>query len=191
MQIENEYNHVQLAYREGGYRYVQWTANMAVAMNVGVPWIMCKQTDAPDPVINACNGRHCGDTFTGPNKAYKPALWTENWTAQFRVWGDPISKRSVEDIAFSIARWFSKKGTLVNYYMYHGGTNFGRTTSAFTTTRYYDEAPLDEFGLPREPKWSHLRDGHKALKLCKKALLWGNSSVERISDDLEVSTLHL
>ena len=32
--------------------------------------------------INACNGRHCGDTFTGPNKAYKPALWTENWTAQ-------------------------------------------------------------------------------------------------------------
>lgn len=27
----------------------------------------------------------------------------------------------------------------------HGGTNFGRTTS-FVMTRYYDEAPLDEFG---------------------------------------------
>lgn len=29
---------------------------------------------------------------------------------------------------------------------YHGGTNFGRTSAVFTTTRYYDEAPLDEFG---------------------------------------------
>lgn len=32
--------------------------------------------------INVCNGRHCGDTFSGPNKANKPYLWTENWTAQ-------------------------------------------------------------------------------------------------------------
>jgi len=28
---------------------------MAVAMDVGVPWIMCKQTDAPDPVVSSCN----------------------------------------------------------------------------------------------------------------------------------------
>ena len=35
-----------------------------------------------DVQINTCNGRHCGDTFTGPNKPSKPSLWTENWTAQ-------------------------------------------------------------------------------------------------------------
>lgn len=29
---------------------------------------------------------------------------------------------------------------------YHGGTNFGRTSAHFVTPRYYDEAPLDEFG---------------------------------------------
>ena len=29
---------------------------------------------------------------------------------------------------------------------YHGGTNFGRTGAAFATTRYYDEAQLDEYG---------------------------------------------
>ncbi|XP_047173085.1 beta-galactosidase 14-like [Vigna umbellata] len=81
-QIENEYNHIQRAFREDGDKYVQWAANLAVALDVGVPWIMCKQTDAPDPVVNACNGRHCGDTFTGPNKPDKPVLWTENWTAQ-------------------------------------------------------------------------------------------------------------
>jgi len=32
--------------------------------------------------INACNGRHCGDTFPGPNRENKPSLWTENWTTQ-------------------------------------------------------------------------------------------------------------
>ncbi|KAI5402303.1 beta-galactosidase 13 [Lathyrus oleraceus] len=185
-QIENEYNHIQLAYEEKGDSYVQWAANMAVAFDIGVPWIMCKQRDAPDPVINACNGRHCGDTFSGPNKPYKPALWTENWTAQYRVFGDPISQRSAEDIAFSITRFFSKNGNLVNYYMYHGGTNFGRTSSAFTTTQYYDEAPLDEYGLEREPKWSHLRDAHKAMLLCRKAILGGVTSVQKINTFHEV-----
>lgn len=33
------------------------------------------------------------------------------------------------------------------FYQYYGGTNYGRTSSSFVTTRYYDEAPLDEFGL--------------------------------------------
>ncbi|XP_068483389.1 beta-galactosidase 13-like [Phaseolus vulgaris] len=185
-QIENEYNHIQRAFREEGTNYVQWAAKMAVAMDVGVPWIMCKQTDAPDPVINACNGRHCGDTFSGPNKPHKPYLWTENWTAQYRVFGDPPSQRSAEDIAFSVARFFSKNGSLVNYYMYHGGTNFGRTSSAFSTTRYYDEAPLDEFGLQRNPKWSHLRDVHKALNLCRKALFGGQSVITKLTHHHEI-----
>jgi hypothetical protein len=51
-QIENEYNHIQLAYRDLGSRYVQWAANMAVGLKTGVPWIMCKQKDAPDPVVS-------------------------------------------------------------------------------------------------------------------------------------------
>ncbi|XP_056164652.1 beta-galactosidase 13-like [Syzygium oleosum] len=190
-QIENEYNHIQLAYKELGTRYVQWAGNMALGLNIGVPWIMCKQKDAPGPVINTCNGRHCGDTFTGPNSPNKPTLWTENWTAQYRVFGDPPSQRSAEDIAFSVARFFAKNGTLTNYYMYHGGTNFGRTSAVFTTTRYYDEAPLDEYGLQREPKWGHLRDLHKALGLCRKPLLWGNPSVQRLGADVEARTYEI
>ncbi|CAN1771307.1 Beta-galactosidase 14 [Linum perenne] len=185
-QIENEYNTVQLAYRELGNKYVQWAGNFAIGLNVGVPWVMCKQRDAPGPVINACNGRQCGDTFGGPNMPNKPALWTENWTAQFRVFGDPPSQRSVEDIAFSVARWFSKNGSLVNYYMYHGGTNLARTAASFVTTRYYDEAPIDEFGLERGPKYGHLKDVHKAINLCKRALLWGNPSAQRLNPDVEV-----
>ncbi|KAK6143379.1 hypothetical protein DH2020_023727 [Rehmannia glutinosa] len=145
-QIENEYNNVQLAYKEHGVNYVSWAANMAVSLYNGIPWVMCKQKDAPQTV------------------------------------------RAAEDIAFAVARFFTRNGTLNNYYMYHGGTNFGRTSSSFVTTRYYDEAPLDEFGLKREPKFGHLRDLHRALRLSKKPLLWGTQNVQRISNDLEITT---
>ncbi|KAF5185581.1 Beta-galactosidase [Thalictrum thalictroides] len=184
-QIENEYNNIQRAYKDDGLKYVQWAGNMAVGLKTGIPWVMCKQKDAPDPVINTCNGRNCGDTFTGPNKANKPILWTENWTAQYRVFGDPPSQRSAEDLAFSVARFFSKNGTLANYYMYYGGTNYGRTGASFVTTRYYDEAPLDEYGLQKEPKWGHLKDLHSALRMCKKALLFGTTSVQILGEQLE------
>ena len=187
-QIENEYNNVQLAYREAGVKYIKWAADMAVGLYSDIPWIMCKQKRAPPNVISTCNGRQCADTFPGPNGPNKPSLWTENWTAQYRVFGDSPSQRSAEDLAFAVARFFTRNGTLNNYYMYHGGTNFGRTSSSFVTTRYYDEAPLDEFGLKREPKFGHLRDLHRALKMSKKPLLWGTRKELRISNDLEITT---
>ncbi|GKE15789.1 beta-galactosidase 13-like protein, partial [Tanacetum coccineum] len=65
---------------------------------------------------------------------------------RYQVFGDhPPSQRATEDISFSVARFFMNNGSMTNYYMCHGGTNFGRTRSSFVTTRY-DEAPLDEFG---------------------------------------------
>lgn len=36
---------------------------------------------------------------------------------RFRVFGDPPTHRTVEDIAFSVARYISKNGSHVNYYM--------------------------------------------------------------------------
>ncbi|KAI5335791.1 hypothetical protein L3X38_025925 [Prunus dulcis] len=80
-QIENEYQNIEAAFHEKGPAYVRWAAQMAVELQTGVPWVMCKQTDAPDPVINTCNGMRCGQTFGGPNSPNKPSLWTENWTS--------------------------------------------------------------------------------------------------------------
>lgn len=42
---------MQAAFREKGASYVKWAAKMAVGLQTGVPWIMCKQPDAPDPVV--------------------------------------------------------------------------------------------------------------------------------------------
>ena len=52
VQIENEYQNVEAAFHEKGPPYVRWAAKMAVGLQTGVPWIMCKQTDAPDAMVS-------------------------------------------------------------------------------------------------------------------------------------------
>ncbi|PSS30220.1 Beta-galactosidase [Actinidia chinensis var. chinensis] len=172
-QIENEYQNIEAAFKEKGPAYVRWAAKMAVGLQTGVPWVMCKQRDAPDPVINTCNGMRCGETFEGPNSLNKPSMWTENWTSFYQVFGGEPYIRSAEDIAFHVALFIAKNGSYVNYYMYHGGTNFGRTGAAYVITSYYDQAPLDEYGLIRQPKWGHLKQLHAAIKFCSITLLQG------------------
>ncbi|KAK6141947.1 hypothetical protein DH2020_024320 [Rehmannia glutinosa] len=169
-QIENEYGNVESEYGSSAKPYIDWAAQMATSMNTGVPWVMCQQDDAPDPMINTCNGFYC-DQFT-PNSDQKPKFWTELWSGWFSSFGDPVPYRPAEDVAFAAARFYQKNGTLLNYYMYHGGTNFGRTSGGpFFTTSYDYDAPLDEFGLLRQPKWGHLKDLHKAIKLCEEAMV--------------------
>lgn len=175
-QIENEYEPESKAFGSPGHAYMTWAAHMAISMDTGVPWVMCKEFDAPDPVINTCNGFYC-DYFS-PNKPYKPTMWTEAWTGWFTDFGGPNHQRPAEDLAFAVARFIQKGGSLVNYYMYHGGTNFGRTSGGpFITTSYDYDAPIDEYGLIRQPKYGHLKELHKAIKLCEKALLAADSTV--------------
>ncbi|KAJ8774236.1 hypothetical protein K2173_009667 [Erythroxylum novogranatense] len=180
-QIENEYGPIEYELGAPGQAYAKWAANMAVGLGTGVPWVMCKQDDAPDPVINACNGFYC-DYFS-PNKPYKPKMWTEAWTAWFTEFGGPVPYRPAEDLAFAVARFIQKGGAFVNYYMYHGGTNFGRTAGGpFIATSYDYDAPLDEYGLLRQPKWGHLKDLHRAIKLAEPALVSGDAAVIKLGN---------
>lgn len=185
-QIENEYGDIERPYGEGAKPYAMWAANMALSQDIGVPWIMCQQYDAPDHVINTCNSFYC-DQFT-PNSPEKPKFWTENWPGWFQTFGAPNPHRPSEDIAYAVARFFQKGGSLQNYYMYHGGTNFGRTSGGpFITTSYDYEAPIDEYGLPRLPKWAHLKDLHKAIKLCEHVLLYGESTLVTLGPHQEAN----
>ncbi|KAH9717187.1 Beta-galactosidase 10 [Citrus sinensis] len=113
--VENEYGYYESFYGEGGKRYALWAAKMAVAQNIGVPWIMCQQFDTPDPVINTCNSFYC-DQFT-PHSPSMPKIWTENWPGWFKTFGGRDPHRPSEDIAFSVARFFQKGGSVHNYYM--------------------------------------------------------------------------
>lgn len=175
-QIENEYGPESRAFGAAGHSYINWAAQMAVGLNTGVPWVMCKEDDAPDPVINTCNGFYC-DAFS-PNKPYKPTMWTEAWSGWFTEFGGAFHHRPVQDLAFAVARFIQKGGSFVNYYMYHGGTNFGRSAGGpFITTSYDYDAPIDEYGLIREPKYGHLKELHRAIKLCEHELVSSDPTI--------------
>ncbi|CAI9105115.1 OLC1v1003970C1 [Oldenlandia corymbosa var. corymbosa] len=187
-QIENEYGNSDIGpmYGARAKPYVDWAAGMAVGLNTGVPWIMCQQKDAPDPLINTCNGFYC-DQFT-PNSDKKPKMWTENWTGWFLAFGGAVPLRPAEDVAFAVARFFQLSGSFQNYYMYHGGTNFGRTSGGpFISTSYDYDAPLDEYGLPNRPKWGHLKDLHAAIKLCEPAMVATDPTISSLGKNLEAA----
>ncbi|KAI9073277.1 hypothetical protein K1719_044763 [Acacia pycnantha] len=142
-QIENEYGNIMWGYGDAGKAYVKWCAQMALAQNIGVPWFMCQQDDAPEGIINTCNGYYC-DTFQ-PNNPKSPKMWTENWIGWFQNGGKGIPHRTAEDVAYSVARFFQNGGVLNNYYMYHGGTNFGRSAGGpYIMTSYDYDAPVDD-----------------------------------------------
>lgn len=179
-QIENEYGNIYSAYGEAGKTYIKWCATMAESLDTGVPWVMCQQADAPQPMINTCNGFYC-DQFK-PNNPKSPKMWTENWTGWFKNWGGANPHRTAEDIAFAVARFFQTGGVLQNYYMYHGGTNFGRTAGGpYITTSYDYDAPLDEYGNLNQPKWGHLKKLHEAIKSAEKILTQRSTTENFIS----------
>ncbi|KAL4188862.1 hypothetical protein AMTRI_Chr08g204130 [Amborella trichopoda] len=158
-QIETEYGNIQGPYGDAGHRYIQWCAKMGESLNVGVPWIMCQQNDAPQPMINTCNGFYC-DSFK-PNNPNSPKMDGEGMTL----------------VAYAVARFFQTGGTLQNYYMYHGGTNFGRTAGGpYIATSYDYDAPLDEYWHLRQPKWGHLKQLHGILISMEKVLTSGTVS---------------
>ncbi|XP_009148743.1 beta-galactosidase 2 [Brassica rapa] len=182
-QIENEYGPMEWEIGSAGKAYTKWTAAMALGLSTGVPWVMCKQDDAPYPIINTCNGFYC-EGFK-PNSVDQPKMWTENWTGWFTEFGGAIPNRPVEDLAFSVARFIQNGGSFMNYYMYHGGTNFDRTSGEFITTSYDYDAPLDEYGLLREPKYSHLKELHKIIKLCEPALVSVDPTINSLGNKQE------
>ncbi|KAL0369676.1 UNVERIFIED_CONTAM: Beta-galactosidase 8 [Sesamum angustifolium] len=119
--IENEYGNIDSAYGNSAKTYINWAAAMATSLDTGVPWVMCQQSDAPNPI-------------------------------------------------------------------YHGGTNFGRSTGGpFITTSYDYDAPIDEYGLLRQPKWGHLKDVHKAIKLCEEAMVATDPKTTSLGSNLEAT----
>ncbi|KAK2969874.1 hypothetical protein RJ640_030183 [Escallonia rubra] len=216
-QVENEYGNVEGSYGVGRELYIRWAAETAISLNTTVLWVMCTQSDAPDPIvttqliaqilspillvflvvfflleilvlscpyINTCNGCYC-DGFT-PNSPSKPKMWTENYSGWFLSFGYAVPYRPVEDLAFSVARFFEKGGTFQNYYMYFGGTNFGRTAGGPLIATSYDyDAPIDEYGFTRQPKWGHLRDLHKSIKHCEDYLVNADPTQQSLGTNLE------
>lgn len=67
-QIENEYGNVGSAYGNGAKPYITWAATMATSLDTGVPWVMCQQKDAPNPIVSSAfiiNDFTCNESQVG------------------------------------------------------------------------------------------------------------------------------
>lgn len=93
----------------------------------------------------------------------QPVMCGEFWCGWFDHWFEEHHVRTVEDVIGEFSQFTNRKASL-NYYMFHGGTNFGFLNGANyadvyqpTTTSYDYNAPLNEAG-DRTPLYYRIRE---------------------------------
>lgn len=139
-----------------------------------------------------------------------PLMCTEFWSGWFDHWGEEHHVRPAEQIV-SCVKDFAELGASFNFYMFHGGTNFGFLNGANhpgyyapTVTSYDYGAPLSEAG-DRTENYYKLREileakygkapemtaketekaAYGELKLTEQALLFDN--LDKLSAPVHVS----
>ena len=159
MQIENEYG----AYGDDK-EYLRELVEVTRDAGITVP---LTTIDQPTPQMlqdGSLEGLHLTGSF-GSRAAERlatlrehqpdgPLMCAEFWDGWFDWWGGHHHTTSVTDAAAELESLLAS-GASVNFYMFHGGTNFGLTNGANDKGRYlpivtsYDyDAPLDEAGDP-------------------------------------------
>jgi beta-galactosidase len=168
VQVENEYG----AYGDDT-AYLKHLAEGLRARGVEELLFTCDQADPAHLAAGSLPGVLATGTFgsrieqsLGRLRAHQrrgPLMCTEFWIGWFDHWGGPHHVRDTADAAADLDRLLSA-GASVNLYMFHGGTNFGRTNGANhhhayapTVTSYDYDAPLTESGDPG-PKYHAFRE---------------------------------
>ena len=179
VQVESEYLNIARTYGADGVAYLEWLRDLFESYDLGVPLSMCNPVAAPldgrgwvPRTLETLNSG-TGYELVAPFKAKYPSdpcLWTEAWTGWYQVFGGAAGLRSASNMAFYAARFFAAGGKGINYYMWHGGTNFAREAMFLQTPSYGFDAPLDEFGQPTA-KSAALAELHHLLTAHSAALL--------------------
>jgi hypothetical protein len=177
VQLENEYNNVAKRYGEAGQKYAEWVVGLGPRIGVEVPLIMCE--GSAEGAIETLNGFSVAERVPEFTEHHpdQPALWTENWPGWYDTFGVAHHCRDAQEIAYNVIRFFAAGGTGVNYYMWHGGTNFGRDAMYMQTTSYDFDGPVDEYGQLSN-KGRHLGKLHAVLAAHAELLLQGERQIE-------------
>ena len=156
MQVENEYGSYGM---EGAYMEFLRDALLQRGVDVPLftsdgPWDRLLQWGGVSGVLQTGNfGSHAAKRlgFLGQHQPGMPLICMEFWGGWFDAWGEEHHRRDAEECAQILEEIMERGG--VNFYMFHGGTNFGFSTGAnqkpnytpFVTSYDYD-APLSEDG---------------------------------------------
>lgn len=163
VQLENEYEHAAQRYGKEGQKYLTWCGDeLGKRVGIEVPITMCRM--ASRRALATLNDFSAWENAKRllRKRPLQPAIWTENWTGWYNLWNQAHHYRLPEEIAYEVIRFFAVGGSGVNYYMWHGGTNFDRDAMYLQTTSYDFSAPIDEYGLPTS-KLEHLKRLHQCL----------------------------
>ncbi|MFF8443973.1 beta-galactosidase family protein [Streptomyces californicus] len=166
VQVENEYG----AYGDDT-AYLERIAESLRAHGVDVPLFTCDQPadlergTLPGALATANFGSRSAHHLSvlSALRPEEPLMTTEFWIGWFDRWGAHHTVREPDQAAGELDELLAT-GASVNFYMFHGGTNFGFTNGANdkhtyrpTITSYDYDAPLDEAGDPTE-KYTAFRD---------------------------------
>jgi hypothetical protein len=186
VQAENEFGHISQEDFEAGQKYLYHLRDKIQSLGVDVPIITC---DGGMPGCIQCINSHRPAEQVPeflkiqPNA---PLFSTEFWSAWYDVWGEKHHTRDGRDLAFHTLKFVADGAAGYNYYMYHGGTNFGYSTMYLQTTSYDFHAPISEAG-GLTPKYFHLKQAADFLRTFSEILL--TSAPEPAPDVLVQATL--
>ena len=173
VQLENEYANIAKRYKQHGDRYLAWILELGREQGIDVPVVMCE--GGANGALEAFNGFSISDDRVSDfrkRRAGQPLMWTELWPGWYDTWSREHHVRDARNVAYHLLRFVAAGGTAWNYYMWHGGTNFGRSSMYLQVNSYDFDAPQDEWGrLTR--KGAYLSALHKALAGGKELLLTG------------------
>jgi len=154
VQNENEYYYTTMPDR---MTYLQFISQLIRRAGFEVPIITCNLLSEP-LLPDAVECMNCWGNEVQTAKRLRQAqpdafmLATEFWTGWFDYWGGKHQVKDAREVARRALEILGC-GCQVNYYMWHGGTNFGFSGSrlsvndrSYQTTSYDYDAPLAEGG---------------------------------------------
>ncbi|PHT44875.1 Beta-galactosidase 5 [Capsicum baccatum] len=170
--------------RIGPYVYAEWNFGGFPVWSKYVPDISFRIDNEPfkgamqkftQKIVKLMKSENLFESLGGPiilsqiENEYQPAREAPRKAGEaFVEFGGTIPLRLVQDLAFVVACFIQKGVSFVNYYMFHGGTNFRLTAGGpFITISYDYDAPIDEYvellviSVDISPSESFLRGGQK------------------------------
>lgn len=147
VQLENELSNIRMDKEEAAL-YMKALLKLATKYGIDVPLITCE--GGIEGALECINSHRPADRFDEyrAKQPHGPLFSTEFWTNWYAVWGEPPGRELLtkEELIRETWRILAEGGAGYNYYMWHGGTNFGYSSMYLQTTSYDYGAPLSETG---------------------------------------------